>query len=342
MGLFFDQKYPYTDFHELNLDWLLSTYKQIKDSIDALNSWMSEHKTQYNEAMIRLAAVENEIDTFEAEINRRFASLDEAIHEDFNKLTSDILKELSKTQKQIEQELQAALVEFENEFRLLKAEVDSFIATSKMELNEIKASIKDAEAAAVNISKNYVDARLNAFIQELPDYEDLVVYNPIRTAYTNVQQAINDLYDHFRVFGLTAIQYDSLGLTASEYDAFELTAYDYDCFGYRLLHYPDDCCYMRSPFTGQIVKNKVVIYELAELHRQALTAQEYDDLELDADTYDAMQLTAYWYDWYGLLLRDAGITAADYDALGLTASQYDALGLTAILYDRFANALLNH
>ena len=339
---FFDQKYPYTDFHELNLDWLLTNYKHIVDSIDALNSWMSEHKTQYQEALARLTAVENEIDSFETAVNNRFNALQADIYADFATLTAEIRNELKKTQKEIEQELQAALVNFQNEFDALKSEVDSFIISSKLELNELKAEIAKAEEAAVNISKNYVDARLNAFIQELPDYENLVVYNPIRTAYTNVQQAINDLYDHFRVFGLTASQYDSLALTASQYDAFELTAYEYDAYGYRLLHYPDDCCYMRSPFTGEIVQNKVVIYELAELHRQALTAQEYDDLELDADTYDAMELTAYWYDWYGLLLRDAGITAENYDNLQMTATYYDSLGLTAIMYDRYANALLNH
>lgn len=339
---FFDQKYPYTDFHELNLDWLLTNYKHIVDSIAVLNSWMSEHKTEYQQALARLTAVENEIDDFESEVNQRFDALKSDIYSDFATLTLEIRNELNRTKKEIEQELDAALVNFQNQFDELKAEVDSFIISSKIELNALKAEIAQAEEAAVNISKNYVDARLNAFIQELPDYENLIVYNPIRTAYTNVQVAINDLYDHFRVYGLTASQYDSLGLTASQYDAMELTAYEYDAYGYKLLHYPDDCCYMRSPFTGEIVQNKVVIYELAELHRQALTAQEYDDLVLTADTYDAMELTAYWYDWYGVLLRDAGITAADYDALQMTAAYYDSLGLTAIMYDRYANALLNH
>lgn len=339
---FFDQKYPYTDFHELNLDWLLTNYKHIVDSIAALNSWMSEHKTEYQQALARLTAVENEIDDFESEVNQRFDALKSDIYADFATLTLEIRNELNRTKKEIEQELDAALVNFQNQFDELKAEVDSFIISSKIELNALKAEIAQAEEAAVNISKNYIDARLNAFIQELPDYENLIVYNPIRTAYTNVQVAINDLYDHFRVYGLTASQYDSLGLTASQYDAMELTAYEYDAYGYKLLHYPDDCCYMRSPFTGEIVQNKVVIYELAELHRQALTAQEYDDLELTADTYDAMELTAYWYDWFGVLLRDAGITAADYDALQMTAAYYDSLGLTAIMYDRYANALLIH
>ena len=341
MSLFFN-KYPYTDFHELNLDWLLTSYKHIVDSIEALNNWMSQHKTEYEEALRRLSAVENEIDTFESEINKRFELLDESIHEDFDKLSSDILKDLERTKKQIEQEVADKLIQFENEFNDLKTEVETFISTLRIQIRKMEDEIEQAKADALATTKEYVDARLEAFIQSLPDYEKLIVYNPIRTAYTNVQQAIYDLYDYFRIFSLTAFQYDNLGLTASKYDGYGLSAYDYDTWGYKLLHYPDECCYIRSPFTGQIVPHNEVIYQLADLHRMALTAQQYDNLELEASVYDDMELTAYWYDWYGLELRDAAITAADYDGLQLTALYYDGLELSAILYDRYANALLNN
>ena len=39
----FDNKYPYTDFHELNLDWVLEKIKAHQDNIDdiykIINSW---------------------------------------------------------------------------------------------------------------------------------------------------------------------------------------------------------------------------------------------------------------------------------------------------------------
>ena len=41
--------YPYTDFHELNLDWILKHFKEFMDEIDALESWKTEHEAEYQE-----------------------------------------------------------------------------------------------------------------------------------------------------------------------------------------------------------------------------------------------------------------------------------------------------
>lgn len=42
-------KYPYTDFHELNLDWIIAHFKEFIESIDALESWKSEHEIEYEQ-----------------------------------------------------------------------------------------------------------------------------------------------------------------------------------------------------------------------------------------------------------------------------------------------------
>ena len=41
--------YPYTDFHELNLDWILKHFKEFLDEINALNTWKNEHEAEYEE-----------------------------------------------------------------------------------------------------------------------------------------------------------------------------------------------------------------------------------------------------------------------------------------------------
>ena len=42
-----------------------------------------------------------------------------------------------------------------------------------------------------------------------------------------------------------------------------------------------------------------VINQLANLHRNALTASEYDVKGLSADRYDSLGVSAYEYDWNG-------------------------------------------
>ena len=41
MSNFFN-KYPYTDFHELNLDWILSTVKQLETEVHQINIHMND------------------------------------------------------------------------------------------------------------------------------------------------------------------------------------------------------------------------------------------------------------------------------------------------------------
>lgn len=47
MGFF--NKYPYTDFHELNLDFLLKNYKTLLDSLAELDTWVEQHQQEYEE-----------------------------------------------------------------------------------------------------------------------------------------------------------------------------------------------------------------------------------------------------------------------------------------------------
>ena len=43
MGMF--DHFPYTNFHELNLDWIISAVKELLIEVDSLDSWKEEHET---------------------------------------------------------------------------------------------------------------------------------------------------------------------------------------------------------------------------------------------------------------------------------------------------------
>lgn len=303
----FNNKYPYTDFHELNLDWLLETYQELVDHINILLAWMDQHKEEYAEAMKRLQAVENEIETFEARVQAEFerlaeeqaiafaeqtAKLDLAIQQMKDEVTQEIVK--------LREDVAQAIADFTTQFNQLKANVEAEITQLRILINQEIVRLNQTLEVNNQYIRQYVEDRLNQFINDFPNMIDLVpVYNPVRGTMTSLQQAINDLYDVARVYGLTAEQYDSLGLTAEQYDNLELTAMEYDQFGYIKLGYPDENWYMISPFTGQYTKVKNVVMDLAHFHMDGLTALEYDDLELEAEVYDNKQITAFDYDWFG-------------------------------------------
>ena len=303
----FTNKYPYTDFHELNLDWLLESYQEIVDHVNELLAYMNQHKIEYAEAMERLIAVENEIDTFEAQVIAMFDQLkaeqEQAFAEQQAKLDLAIQAmkdEINDQIAQFQRDFEQAMADFETEFRQLQTDVTTEINRLKVIINQEIVRLNNLMEANNTYIREYVENRLDQFINDFPTLiTDIPVYNPVRGTLTTMQQAINDLYDVARVYGLTAEQYDSLGLTAEEYDNLMLTAMEYDQWGYIKLGYPDENWYMISPFTGEYRKVKDVVMDLAHFHMDGLTAKEYDDLELEAEEYDNKQITAFDFDWFG-------------------------------------------
>lgn len=293
----FFNKYPYTDFHELNLDWLLTSYQAIIDKINQTIEWANNHQIEYEEAIERLTAVEKEIYTFEAQITAAFNQLETDLKAEMEKVLSDTIAEVDATIAQLRQDVAFAIASFENRFLELETQI-------KNELADVKAQVARAIIELQNILQannqfifEYVENRLQRFIDDLPEILTVQVYNPYRGEVTDIQIAINDLYSIACIWGLTAEQYDSLGLTAAEYDALGLTAAEYDTLGYKLL-YKDPDYHMLSPFTGEYVHVQDVIMDLAHLHMGGVTAAYYDGLELTATEYDEKELTAFQYDWF--------------------------------------------
>lgn len=44
----FDNEYPYTDFHELNLSWVIVKVKNLLDRIQQLENWEEEFKEEFD------------------------------------------------------------------------------------------------------------------------------------------------------------------------------------------------------------------------------------------------------------------------------------------------------
>ena len=46
--MFFNQ-FPYTDFHELNADWMLKHFKEFLDELKKIDGWIDNHEQEYQE-----------------------------------------------------------------------------------------------------------------------------------------------------------------------------------------------------------------------------------------------------------------------------------------------------
>lgn len=295
----FFNEYPYRDTDSINLDWLLKNYKQIVDDVAALKAWRIEHTGDYEALYAQVQRIDNEIATFESEINRRFVNLEQSIRADFDALSADIRDELKQTQEEIEREFAQALEQFTAQYIALKNEIEAELVSMRRQINELTYELQEAIGNFRVEMTEYIDERFDLFIQNLPDYEHLMVYNPIRGYQTTVQVAINDLYSATNFWGLTAVEFDSLELTCEEFESYELTCHEFDTLGYKLLDYPDPDTHMRDPFTGLIAPIKDVIMELYGLHMGALTAAEFDALDLTAQEFDAKEVTAFEFDFFG-------------------------------------------
>ena len=98
----FFNRYPYTDFHQLNLDFLLTSYQSIIDKANEIIDWANNHQIEYEEAIERLSAVENEIYTFEAQITAAFNQLQADLEADFAQQKADLERALAETKAEVD------------------------------------------------------------------------------------------------------------------------------------------------------------------------------------------------------------------------------------------------
>lgn len=64
MGLLdiFSHNYPYTDFHELNLDWIIKHFNEFIEEINSLENWRTTHEHEYEELLHLYETVKNDYD----------------------------------------------------------------------------------------------------------------------------------------------------------------------------------------------------------------------------------------------------------------------------------------
>lgn len=266
-------KYPYTDFHELNLDWVLAKVKGFDSELSKLVTKFADIKDQ----------VDNLLDTVDSEIEAKI-----------NAYVPGYVD--SQLQPYITQ-LNLALAEV----RALKDLIDGWDEL----LDEVR---RDFTQADINIRNDYL-AKINTLrlateyaLQELSDRIDNIAFeypdilDPATGLYANIVTVISNIYDVLRYNALTALQFQAAGLTAQELDDLGLTAHEWDLNGYQYLYNQLTQCI--NPLTGERASICAILQDLALFaSERTWTALIWESWDRDATTIDSLDLTAFNFDY---------------------------------------------
>lgn len=268
--------YPYTDFHEANLDYLLTKYKEFDSRLSELVSDFAQVEADF-ETLSR--EVNNLLNTMEAEIRR-------AIEEYLPTAMAPYINQINEAIAEIEA-MRDLMAGWDEQLRLIRSEYST--ADDNLQIDYI-SKIADLRFEMIQQIIR-LDNRIDDLEFTLPE-----IYNLVKGYKTNIAYVIYDVYDACRYMAYTAAQYANAGLTAQEFDDLQREALDLDLNGYLILYPPKQCL---NPLTGVRADICTILQDLALFASvRTWTAYDWDSVWLqDCDTIDALDITAFNFDY---------------------------------------------
>ena len=296
----FFHKYPYTNFHELNLDWIL-------DKITEFNTRLDNWQQLANE----LIAALGDIDTMKADILQLQSDVADlmALRADLSRLEAEVLTISTQSNSNsrdiaiLKQQMSGLDNRFDDVYTRIKNEVTKLNQTIAAVTLEIQNDYNE---------KFYVIMRILDDLQQQLDAINTSLVNPWHSEMGKISPDANNkfVYADLADECLTAEEYLKLGLSASDYAAFNISAINYAKFGKTRLHFR----YVFMPLEGVKQEISVALDSIVNNIMGTMTADDYAELDLDADDYAALDLTAAIYMRYPL--NTIGLSADDYAGLG--------------------------
>lgn len=210
------QQYPYTNFHDLNMDWILQTLNSVNHDIQLLNEWKAEREARdewLDESIADLnskyEALVELYNTFVDEVNQRFDTLEAQITAQVNQLEADVNARVQALEDQINRQLAALEAEIRAEMSAYKQEVNALLAVYNTRILDVEEG-------------------LDRIIDQLP--EMFTIIDPYTGEENSIVNVIYEIVNKTKVSALTATEYDGKNLSAAAYDALNLSAYNYDFY----------------------------------------------------------------------------------------------------------------
>ena len=273
-------KYPYENFHELNLDWVLAKLREFDGKLSTLTVEFDDIKNDFD---VIKREVYTLLDTIEAEIRR---AITDFVPGYVDSQLAPYMSRLDAALAEIEL-LRQQMAGWNDQIRQLRGEYTTADDNLKIDyITRISQLRFDMIAQVMRL-----DDRIDHLQDELPE-----IYNLVKGYKTNIAYCIYDVYDACRYFAYTAVQYVNAGLTAQELDDLQKEALELDLNGYIILYPPKKCL---NPLTGERADICAILQDLALFASQRTwTALIWDGTwEQDCDTIDALDITAFNFDY---------------------------------------------
>ena len=184
MGLY--EHFPYSNYHELNLDWILTKVKEIQSNIDTINSWK---------------------ETFSAQINSQISDLINQVNTEFNQLKTDIAKEFTDYRTETDAKFEAQRAETNRQFASLTAAVNVRLTAFDGRIADIESKLHDIETnlpTLVHVT--------NPFTGMSDSIQNVI------NALADMQRSDALTASAYDALAKTAAGYDAYKITAANYD----------------------------------------------------------------------------------------------------------------------------
>ena len=281
-------KYPYTNFHDLNLDWIITEVKKVADEYDAL-------VTDVNAVTTRVSTLESNFAGLTEDVQDQFDTLEASIKADVAQMKTD----LDASILAMEQELTEAIEDMNADFNQLSASIATQLNDLRSEFSTFKNDILEQLSAILTLAYTYsdnnlskgklytdteiralkalIDADIEAVNQRI---DELVLTVTVWDGYEQenipIAEAVDRLNKRIQIAGgLEANTYYANAFNPAEYSAYHLKAERYD-FGAFQRIFP----------------------RLRYNHEGALTVSEYDALGLTSSEYAAKNWRIGFYDYF--------------------------------------------
>lgn len=284
--------FPYTDMHDLNLDWILKEIKDFRQELEEIEDYgerITQLEVETDKLERDLITLDNALKAFENATRQTEERLQQQIRDNVTSINNVKSYAIS-----IDNKYAGEITRVDNRVDNLVAAYSHVVA----DIANLKVLISEGDDRTLTLAKTYADGLIEEFKRDFPKLYELYVYSPVTGQIVTVQVALNEIYETYRFYAITALEFDELGWTAEQLDNKKLTALELDTNSRELLkRFERDKNVMRNPWYGDFTYIRDVIYRLVGYHIPTLNAYQRDIRELTAQEMDDRDYTAYYYDW---------------------------------------------